>query len=233
MAKLKRLLAPKFWRIAKKGKTWVVAPRPGPHKKFESMPLLIAIRDVLGLVETGQEGKAVIRKGDIFVDGKMRKDPGYPVGLMDVIAIPKLNKFYRAVPYAKGLKLIEITEKESKLKILKIKDKRLIKRGKTQLNFHDGKNLIVSKDVYRTGDSVLVQLQPLKIIEYMKLGKGALGLIIKGRNAGILAEAKDVIVSRTMEPNKVVCQSENEKLDVIMDYFLVVGEKSPLIAVGE
>jgi len=233
MTKLKRLVAPKFWKIPKKVKTWVVAPSPGPHRKFESIPLLIIVRDILGLVETASEAKSVVKKGEILVDGKPRKDLGYPAGLMDVVSIPKLNKFYRVVPCPKGLKLVEISENESKLKILNVRDKTLLRKGKVQLNFHDGKNLIVDKDVYKTGDSVLVELPSIKILEHIKLEKGSVGLIVRGANAGKLAEVKDILITRTSEPNNVVCEHEKEKLEIIFDYFFVVGKKSPLVMVSE
>lgn len=152
---------------------------------------------------------------------------------MDVISIPKLGKFYRIVPYPKGLKLMEIPEKESKLKILKIRDKTLLKKGKIQLNFYDGKNLNVEKDVYKVGDSVLLEMPSMKILDHVKLDKGVTGLITKGENSGRLAELKEVIVSRSLEPNKVVCEYDNKKLEIIFDYFLVIGKKSPLITVSE
>lgn len=152
---------------------------------------------------------------------------------MDVLSIPNLKKFYRVLASPKGLRLIEISEKDSKLKILKIKNKKLLKGGKTQLNFHDGKNLIVEKEVYKTGDSVLVELPSMRIVESLKLEKGITGMIIKGKNAGKLAEVKNIVISRTLEPNKVVCECENKKLEVTIDHFFVIGKKSPLIEIGE
>lgn len=232
MAKLKRLLAPEFWKIAKKGVTWTFAPSPGPHKKFECIPLAIIVRDILGLVETGKEAKSVIKKGEIFVDGKPRKDPGYPAGLMDVISIPKIKKSYRILPFEKGLKLVEIPEKEANIKLLRIVNKRMVKGGKIQLNFHDGKNLLVEKDVYKTGDSVLVEIPSLKIIKHLKLEEGALGLILKGKNAGKLAKALKVIITRTQEPRKVLCVSGDKELEVLFDYFFVVGKENPEISLG-
>ncbi|MEM5773326.1 MAG: 30S ribosomal protein S4e [Candidatus Aenigmatarchaeota archaeon] len=232
MAKIKRLLAPEFWKIAKKKATWTFVPSPGPHKKLECIPLAIIIRDILGLVEKGKEAKSVIKKGEIFVDGKARKDPGYPAGLMDVVSIPKIKNHYRIVPFEKGLKLIEIPEEEAKLKLLRIVNKTIVKGGKTQLNFHDGKNLLVEKDVYKTGDSVLVEVPSLKILKHLKLEEGTLGLILKGKNAGKLAKVLKVITTRTQEPRKVLCEVEGKKVEVLFDYFFVVGKESPEISLG-
>ncbi|MEM5829618.1 MAG: 30S ribosomal protein S4e [Candidatus Aenigmatarchaeota archaeon] len=233
MGKLKRLLAPEFWKVPKKLTTWVVSPSPGPHKKFECIPLLVIVRDILGLVEKGREARLIIKMGEILVDGKPRKDPGYPAGLMDVISIPKLNKNYRIVPFEKGLKLIEIPEKEANMKILNIRNKRVVKGGRTQLNFHDGKNLLVEEDVYKVGDSILVELPSLKILDHFKLEKGAVGLILKGKNAGKLAKVVEIVVKRSLEPRKVICESEGKMLEVIFDYFFLVGRESPVIRVVE
>ncbi|MEM5879383.1 MAG: 30S ribosomal protein S4e [Candidatus Aenigmatarchaeota archaeon] len=232
MAKLKRLLAPDFWKIPKKKMTWAVSPRPGPHKKFECIPLLVIVRDILGLAETGKEAKNIIKRGEVWVDGKPRKDPNYPTGLMDVVSIPKMNKHCRIIPYEKGLKLIEISEKEANSKILRISNKKMVKKAKVQLNFHDGKNLLVDKDVYKTGDSVLIEL-PSKIINHIKLEKGALGLILKGKNAGKLAKVIEIVLTRTQEPRKVICETDGKKLEVVFDYFFVVGKEAPAIKVSE
>jgi small subunit ribosomal protein S4e len=152
---------------------------------------------------------------------------------MDVVSIPKLNKHFRIVSYSKGLKLVEIPEKEAKLKLLKIRDKKIVKGARIQLNFHDGKNLFVEKDVYKTGDSLLVELPSLKILEHFKLEKGSLGLILKGKNAGKLARVVEVIKPRTQEPRKVVCEAESKKMEVVFDYFFVVGKEAPAIKVSE
>jgi small subunit ribosomal protein S4e len=88
---------PRFWRVPKKERTWVVSPRPGPHKKFECIPLLIIVRDILKIVDNAKDAKKIIKSREIFVDGKPRRDHKYPVGLFDVVEIPKLRKQYRVV----------------------------------------------------------------------------------------------------------------------------------------
>jgi small subunit ribosomal protein S4e len=229
VAKLKRLLAPKFWKVPKKIAKWTVAPRPGPHKKFESIPLQIIVRDILKLAETGKEAKSIIKKGEVFVDGRARKDHAYPVGLMDVVAIPRIKKYFRVLPTEKGLELVEIEESEADKKICRIKNKTTVKKGKMQLNLHDGRNLLVDKDVYKTGDSLLLKLPEQKILEHIKFEKGNLGLVIKGKNSGKIVRIKEVIITRSREPNKVICELENKEIEVVKDYVFVVGKQEPAI----
>jgi small subunit ribosomal protein S4e len=227
--KLKRLRAPSFWKIQKKATKWTVSPRPGPHKKFESIPLQIIARDILKLAETGKEAKSIIKKGEILVDGRKRKDHGYPVGLMDVVAIPRIKKYYRVLPTEKGLELVEIGEGEADKKICGIKNKTSVRKGKIQLNLHDGKNLLVDKDVYKTGDSLLLKLPEQKILEHIKLEKGNMGLIVKGKNSGKVVRIKEMVVIKSKEPSKVICELENKEMEVLKDYVFVVGRQEPAI----
>ncbi len=229
---LKRLRAPKFWKISKKASKWVTKPRPGPHKTFESIPMLIVVRDIFELADDAKEAKSIIKMHEIFVDGKHRKDHKYPVGLMDVVSIPKLKKNYRVVSTKNGLELMETSTKDAKKKIFKIVGKRSVKGNKFQLNFHDGKSLFVNKtegSKYNTGDSVVVELESKKITKLLKLDKGNLVMITKGKNIGLWGRIEEVVVTKTKEPTKIICDVNGEKMEVIKDYVFVIGEKDPEI----
>lgn len=228
MSKLKRLSAPEFWKIPKKIYKWTVSPRAGPHKKDESIPLQILARDILKLVETGKEAKTIIKRGEILVDGKKRKDHAYPAGLMDAIQIPKIKKSFRIIPTEKGLSVIEIPENESKLKLFRINNKKIVKKGKLQLNLHDGKNILVGKNSYKTGDSILLELPSLKIVEHIEMKNGNLALILKGKNAGKIAKIKEAQKQR-----KVICELDNKAVEIIKDYVFVVGKNKPVISLSE
>ncbi|MGC8812659.1 MAG: 30S ribosomal protein S4e, partial [Candidatus Aenigmatarchaeota archaeon] len=218
--KLKRLLAPEFWRVPKKVLKFTVSPRPGPHKKFESIPLMIIVRDILKLAETGTEAKKIIKRGEILVDGKKRKDHAYPVGLMDVVSIPRIKKYFRVMPSEKGLELVEIEEKEANKKICRINGKRLVKKGKIQLNLHDGRNIIVEKDDYKTGDSLLIEVPSQKILQHIKFKVGSLGIILKGKNSGKTARVEEIIERKSLrESKKVVCYIEGKKAEISKNYF--------------
>lgn len=229
----KRLGIPKFWKTPKKVKKWVVAPSAGPHKKFESIPLAVIMRDVLHITDTGSEARKIVKAGEILVDGRKRKDYGYPVGLFDVISIPKLNQNYRVVPTSKGLEVIKISSDESNKKILKIINKKILKKEKLQLNFHDGKNIFVGKDEYRTGDSLLLQLPELKILDHMKLEKGNLGIVSKGVDSGKMGTIKEVVKTKAKESKKISVNLEGTVENVLKDRFFVIGRDKPLITVSE
>lgn len=227
MARLKRLVAPEFWRLEKKKTKLTVAVRAGPHKKRESIPLQIVLREILKFAETGAEAQSILNGRELFVDGKVVRDHAYGVGLMDVVSFPKIKKYYRVVPYAKGFTLIEIPESESKLKLLKINNKTSTTKGKTQLNFHDGKNMLVPKDEYSTGDSILVEVPGMKIVEHIKLAPGNMILIFGGKDIGRTGKVREIT------SGNVVYEVEGEKDETIKEHVIVIGKSKPLVKIGE
>jgi len=219
LVKLKRLVAPKWWPIERKTKKFTVAPR-GPHPKELSLPLLILIRDVFNFAETGKEAKSIIKRGEILVDGRKVKDPNFGIGIFDVIEIPSFKKAWRTIP-KKGLSFIEISEKEKKLKICKIVDKKTLKKNKTQLNLNDGRN-ILTNEKYSTQDSLLIELPKQKIIEHIKFEKDSIAMVLGGKNAGIIAKIREI------EKNRVLV-GEEKTFEVPKKLLIVVGKDKPLI----
>jgi small subunit ribosomal protein S4e len=141
---LKRKPAPKMWPIHRKEAVWTVMPKPGPHSISRSLPLALIVRDMLGFAKTAKEAKNIISQGQIMVDGKVRRDERFLVGLMDVVSIPDAKKSYRALPSGKGLLLHPINADEAAFKLCRIEDKTVVKGGNMHLNLHDGSSSLVA-----------------------------------------------------------------------------------------
>ena len=129
---LKRKPAPKLWPIHRKEAVWTVKPTPGPHPAARSLPLALVVRDMLGFANTAKEARNIICSGKILVDGKIRKDDSYLVGLMDVISVPENNKSYRVLPSGKGLFLYAINSEDAKLIF---QQQELLKKLKTESEY--------------------------------------------------------------------------------------------------
>jgi len=225
---MKTFNAPKFYKVSPKSRPWIVRPLPGAHKKRQAIPLGVVLRDILKICDNLNDAKKIIKKGEIFVDGKARKSYKYGVGLMDVISIKSLDKNYRVVMSTSGLKLIEIPKKEAGLKLCRINRKTMTRGKKIQLGTHDGRSILASKE-YKTGDSILIEIPSQKIIEHIKMEKGNLGLITGGENTGKFVKIKSIKKTRSREPNKVVCDLENREIDAVKDDVFVVGKDKPVI----
>jgi len=223
---MKTFNAPKFYKVSAKSRPWIVKPLPGPHKKDQSIPLAVLLRDVLKMCDSLKDAKKILNSGEVFVDGKVRKEYKFGVGLMDVISVKSIGKNYRVVMGASGLKIIEIPKSEANLKLCRINRKTLVKGKKIQLGTHDGRTILGSKD-HKTGDSLLIELPSQKIVEHLKMEKGNIGLITGGENTGKLVKIKAVKRTRSREPNKVTCELEDREIDAVKDDVFVVGTNKP------
>ena len=230
---LKRLNAPKILSIHKKEKQWTIRPSPGPHPLKESIPLGILVRDYLKLVDTLREANRVISNGEILVDGEKRKSHKFPCGLMDVISIPKLKKDYRILFDNSGrLTLVPIKSNDASWKLCRIENKTIVKGKKVQLNFHDGRNQIVKKDEYKTGDVLRISFKDNKINENYKFEKGTVSIIIGGSHIGEVANIEDIEIIPSSKPNLAKMKGKNS-FSTVQNYVFPIGKDKPVIGLPE
>jgi small subunit ribosomal protein S4e len=226
----KRLSAPRTVRVPRKVKKWLVRTSPGPHNK-NAVPLLIVVRDMLGLASTAREARRIIAAGEIFVDGIARKDYRFPVGLFDVLSIPKLGKSYRILLDGRGrYGLKEV--RDDRLKLYKIIGKKMLKEGKVQLNLFDGTNILATNE-YKAKDSILMEIPEKKIVDHLKFEDEALVMITGGTHAGEVGRIKQYKVVRGSAPNLVTIEGEG-KFTTIEDYVFVIGKRDgkPAVELG-
>lgn len=227
---LKRFAAPAFWPIEKKTKKFVVKPRPGAHKKSKCIPLGLVIRDILKCARTMKEINLILNAGHVKVDNIVRKEKGFAVGIMDIVTVG--DESYRILPGKKGLHLIKIGKEESVLKLLKIVDKRSVKKGRVQLNFNDGKNILADNG-YKTNDTLVFDIVQKKIKDTIKLEKGCTSLVTGGKNMGALVTIDEIIVTQNSMPNQIVVNLEGKKFMLPRNYVFAVGKDKPVIKIGE
>lgn len=227
---LKRFKAPKMWPINTKENVWTTKTSAGPHALNESIPLVMVLRDILGLAANTREAKIILNNGDVLVDGTPRKDHRFPVGFMDIVSIPKINKNYRILQDYKGrLVLHEIEENDSKFKLVKILGKTTIKGGKTQLNLEGGRNILV-EDEYKTGDVLLLSIPEQKITDSIKFEEGALGLITGGKHIGEVGKISEIRITKSSKSNTVLIETDEGVFLTLTRYVFVIGQDKPVIS---
>jgi len=227
---LKRFKAPKHWPIHPKENKWTVKPNAGPHAIVESLPLLLIVRDILGVADNSREAKRIINNGEILVDGRIRKDYKFPVGFMDVIEIPKTGRVYRVLPDEKGrLILHPIATENKEFKLCKITDKTTIRGGKTQLNLHDGRNCLTDEQC-KVGDVVILKVPDQEISEVIDFENGTIGLITGGKHIGEIGRIKEINITKSSMPNTVEMETEDKKVFLTLkDYVFVIGKEEAAI----
>lgn len=230
---LKRLAAPRTIRLHRKEKTWTIKSSPGPHPLDKSIPLGLIIRDYLGLCDTYRETKRAIASGDVLVDSVIRKSHKFPCGLMDVISIPKLKKNFRVLFDQRGkLTLVPISAKDAEWKLCRIENKMIVKGNKIQLNFHDGKNKLVKKDEYKTGDVLKISLADNKISDVFKFDKGNVSMIINGSHVGQIANIEDIQIVSSSKSNLAKMKGDKE-FSTLAEYIFPIGKAKPIITLPE
>ena len=217
---LKRLKAPKQWLIARKAQKYITRPKPGAHK-YELALALNTVMIQLGLATTKKEVKYILKHGEIQVDGRKRHTEKQQVGLMDILHLPKSKKTYRMTMTAKGLEAVEI--KDNTTKLVKITGKTQLKGGKTQLKTLDGRCIVVDKDTYKTGDSLVISLPDQKVKEHFKFEKGSPILLFRGAHQGAIATVED------FDSNVIKFKLDNKVYETKTSYAFVVGKDKSIL----
>jgi len=230
---LKRLNAPRTLRLHRKENKWTIRASPGPHALSEAIPLGIVVRDYLSLCDTRREAKRLLTNGDILIDGNIRKSNNFPVGFMDVISIPKTKKYYRVLYDQNGkLTLVSISSADAAWKLRRIDNKSIVKGKKTQLNFHDGNNMLVDKDTYKTGDVLKINFKDVSIMDTFARKKGTISLITGGSHVGELATIQD-LESISSSSNNLAKMKGTHEFTTIEQYVFPVGKTKPVILLPE
>lgn len=226
---IKRIAAPKTWNIMKKTSKFITKPNPGAHSLELGMPLSVVFKDILKRAKIAKETKKILQNNEILVDKKRRKEPKFIVGLMDVLSIPKTNENFRLVIDTKGrLSFIKINEREANIKVSKIIKKTKIKGGKTQLNLSGSRNIIVDKDEYKIGDSLLIELPGQKIREHIRFEKKSIAYLMGGKGVGHAGRLESI------EGKTIKLKPKSGKvITTLRKYAFVIGKEKPVISVNE
>jgi len=241
---LKRKPAPEFWPIHRKEAIWTVKPNAGPHPISRCIPLTLVLRDALGVAKTRSEVKTIMHEEKIMVDGKVQREELFPAGLMDVVSILDMEKWYRVLPHEKGLFFHPINKDEASFKLCRIENKTVLTEGNVQLNLHDGRNLLVKvkdpnkpeEDVFHTLDTLKIGLPNQEVLGHMKLAESVPALIVGGKNAG--KHGKIVAIERRSNQKRknslVTIEDERgNRFQTTVDYIFVIGDKQPHISLPE
>jgi small subunit ribosomal protein S4e len=229
--RVKRQLAPTFWTINRKEGKFVMRANAGPHPGKRAYPLGIVLRDVLKVASTGYEVDRILKAGKVKVDGLIRRDPNFAIGLMDVVELA-MGQAYRMVPKnSVSLSPVAVEEAEKGLKLIKVTSKTSIRNKKTQYGFHDSKTLISDQNL-KVGDSCVISLPAVGIINHVAFEKDATALIIRGENAGAVGKIEDIQDGVFSLPKRAIVSFDNKSVELPVEMVMAVGTDRPVIRVS-
>ncbi len=230
---LKRFTMPKVMRLPRKAEVWAVKPKSGPHSGKAAMALREVIRDTLHLAGTAKEADKILSEGRVLVDGRVRTNPKFPIGFMDVVSIPETGKHYRVL-YDSLHRLIlnEIPESEANFKLCRVSGKSIVKGNKIQLEFHDGKTCVGEFKDFRLSDVAKISLPDFKVMDRIPFGEGAEAIVIGGANVSKLGKIEGVEPMKGRRPDLINMKDGDDSFKAPKNYVFVVGSDKPLISIS-
>lgn len=232
----KRYCAKRVMHVPAKTHVFVTRPRPGPHPRHRSIPLSVAVRDMLRQAETAAEARRIISRRMISIDGRLVADHRHPLGLMDVLEIPSTHETYRMLPiHRRGLRLVKISEEEKVFKLGKVVRKILIKGGVNQFTLHDGRNIRIEPEQaasIQRGDTLKISLPDQKLIDHLPLKEGVHGLIYEGPKQGLHGKLTKLTESSAMTRGLATLSTEIGEVTTLRRYIFAVGGEKPWITLG-
>jgi small subunit ribosomal protein S4e len=174
--------------IARKGTKYVV--RASGYND-SGVPVLIAVRDMLGLAKTAREVKSMIHQKLLKLNGRPVRNEKESIKIFNIF---EADKKYKLSVLTTGKFTFEETKENSR--ICKVTNKTLVKGGKTQLTMHDGTTFIDDKK-HGVNDTVEIDSEG-KIKKSMKFDKGAQAVIISGKRTGERGKVEEVSGGKAM-----------------------------------
>lgn len=191
---LKRQEATTKLPIRRKGTTYIVRPSSNLNN---SVPVVVALRDMLKLAKTTSEVKKMIIQKLLKINGKHVESYRQSIQLFNLLEADK--------PYILSLlptgKFIFQPTSSSDMRLTKVINKKLNKSNMIQLNLHDGTN-ILTKNKISIGDTLYLDLSN-KIKKHVPLEKDKAVFITSGKYIGMRGKILKV------DGKKVLIQLEN------------------------
>jgi small subunit ribosomal protein S4e len=222
---LKRIAAPKTWPIERNASVFVTRPYP-TIKVDMGLPLGFVLRDLLKLGSSMKEIKHILNNNYIFLNGVQVKDIKQVLGFMDVLSIKDTNLHYRLIFNKVGkLTLQKIPEAESKIRLNRVSGKTLLSKGKLQINFMNGYNILTDRSDLKVGDVLLLELPSKKINEVLSLKKDSPVFLFAGNHVGKVGTVVD------FDTKEVVVKIGKENIRTKKAYAFVIGNDKPIITI--
>lgn len=227
---LKRISAPRDWAINRKERVFIARPMPGPHGLDSCITLIHLIKDLLSQARTKKEVKYILSNKKVLINKVPRNDHRFPVGIMDIVEVPELKEKYILLFDQNGrLALNPVADSSTKLS--KIIGKTVIKKGKIQINLDDGRNIILDKNNYSVGDTLVFDLENKKIKSHLKLDKDAIIYLVGGSYKGKTGTLQKIEEKEGSEDSRIIFLMDKELHTTSKKYAFVVGKDKSLIEV--
>lgn len=143
------------------------------------------LRNRLKYALNAREVTSILAERTLKVDNRIRTDPTFPAGFMDVISIEKTQDRFRLLYDTKGrFVLRKIAAEEGKFKLSKVSKIFVAAKGIPYLSTSDSRTIRFPDPLISRDDTVKIDLETGKIVDHIKFDLGNLATITGGHNLG-------------------------------------------------
>ena len=209
-------------------------PSQGPHKLRDCIPLNLILRTKLRLALNGKEAKMIVkaREGNISIDGKVRTDHKYPVGIMDIVTINKTGMNYRVTYDVKGRwRLVKISKEDAKYKLCKVTKRCMGPKKIPFITTSDGRTLRYPNPHIKEFDTIKLNLENNEIVDYYKYKIGAHVLIDGGNNIGRTGVIEKIEKHPGSYEIVYIKDNSGKEFSTRLTNIFIVGDQRPEISV--
>jgi len=165
------------------------------------------------------------KEGLIKVDGKLRRDPRFPLGMMDVVTIEKTNEHFRILLDIKGrFQPHRIKAEEAQFKLCKVVKKFIGKSKVPYVVTHDGRTLRFQNPDIQINDSVKFNLVTKKVDACIKFTNGATVMLTGGNNIGRIGILQHVEKHPGSYDSAVVKDSNGHSFSTRVSNLIILGD---------
>jgi len=227
---IKRIRAPKTWRIMRKSNTFITKPNPGAHNQSLGLSINTFLKEVVFITKTTKETKYLLTKQKVIVNGKRIRDDKHSVGFLDIVSVPSAKKTFRVIVDSTGnIASKEVKDGENKL-LLKITGKAPLKKDIFQINTMSGRNLIVKTSEakkYKVGDSLIISVPDNKIEKHISTDKGSHVFVFTGKHCGKTGSIEE------SNSKTVKIKTKSDSFETSKDYMITIGKDKSEFDIAE
>ncbi len=146
--------------------------------RTRAVPVLIAVRDILKLARTAREVQKMVNAKMLKLNGKVVINYHESIKLFNIF---EADKVYKLILLPTRKFSFEET-KDKDVRLCKVTGKKVLPKNTTQLNLHDGSN-VLTKEKININDSVYLDFSG-KIKKHIVFDKGKSAFVLSGKYAG-------------------------------------------------
>lgn len=171
--------------LEKTGGKYAPKPSSGPHSLRECIPLSILLKRRLKYANTTKELMYITEKKMVKINGVVRTDRNFPVGIMDVVSMEATNEHWRLLYNDnRNFVLHKIDSAEAAYRLCKVVKKKDGIKGVPHLYTQEGSTFRYCDPKIKSGDVVKIDLATKRVVDFLPFQADMRVFITKGKNLG-------------------------------------------------